>query len=73
MIMPLPSRRAGLGSSLDGVAAVAAVAASGVFCGLQVTDLDESSSLFSLSFYSSLYLVWPSVSSRLENSFLAVH
>ena len=51
----------GLPVQPKGVAAVAAVAASGVSCGRQVTDLESFLRFFLLSFYSSFSLSWPSV------------
>jgi hypothetical protein len=56
-----------------GVAAVAAVAASGVSCGRQVTDLESFLRFFLCHFILLSNLVLPSVNFHLENSFLAVH
>ena len=50
-----------------------AVAAYGVFCGLQVTDFDSFLRFFLCHFILLCNLVLPSVNSHLENSFLAVH
>ena len=50
-----------------------AVAASGVFCGLQVTDFDSFLRFFLSHFFLLSNLVLPSVNFHLENSFLAVH
>jgi hypothetical protein len=56
------------------VAVLAVVAAAfGVFGWLQVTVFDSFLSFFLCHFNSSFSLVWLSVNSRLENSFLAVH
>jgi hypothetical protein len=51
----------------------AVVAASGVFCGLQVTDFDSFLRFFLCHFILLSNLVLPSVNFHLENSFLAVH
>jgi hypothetical protein len=53
--------------------AVAAVAASGVSCGLQVTEFDSFLRFFLCHFILLSNLVLPSVNFHLENSFLAVH
>ena len=50
-----------------------AVAAYGVFCGLQVTDFDSFLRFFLCHFILLSNLVLPSVNFHLENSFLAVH
>ena len=50
-----------------------AVAAYGVFCGLQVTDFDSFLRFFLCHFILLSNLVLPSVNSHLENAFLAVH
>jgi hypothetical protein len=50
-----------------------AVAAYGVFCGLQVTDFDSFLRFFLCHFILLSNLVLPSVNSHFENSFLAVH
>jgi hypothetical protein len=54
-------------------AAVAATAAFGVFCGLQVTGFDSFLRFFLCHFIPLSRWFGPSVNSRLENSFLAVH
>jgi len=53
--------------------AVTGVAASGVFCGLQVADFESFLRFFLCHFILLSNLVWPSVNFHLENSFLAVH
>jgi hypothetical protein len=63
----------GLPVQPKGVAAVAAVAASGVLCGLQVTEFDSFLRFFLCHFVLLSNLVLPSVNFHLENSFLAVH
>jgi hypothetical protein len=50
-----------------------AVAAYGVFCGLQVTDFDSFLRFFLSHFILLSNLLLPSVNFHLENSFLAVH
>ena len=50
-----------------------AVTASGVFCGLQVTEFDSFLRFFLCHFILLSNLVLPSVNFHLENSFLAVH
>ena len=56
-----------------GVTAVTVVAASDVFCGRQVTDLESFLLFFLFHFILLSNLVLPSVNLHLENSFLAVH
>jgi hypothetical protein len=53
--------------------AVAVVAASDVFCGRQVTELESFPRFFLFHFIFLSNLVLPSVNFHLENSFLAVH
>ena len=57
----------------EGVTAVTVVAASDVFCGRQVTDLESFLLFFLFHFILLSNLVLPSVNFHLENSFLAVH
>jgi hypothetical protein len=57
----------------EGVTAVMVVAASDVFCGRQVTDLESFLLFFLFHFILLSNLVLPSVNLHLENSFLAVH
>ena len=52
--------------------AVTGIAASGVFCGLQVADFESFLRFFLCHFILLSNLVWPSVNFHLENSFLAV-
>jgi hypothetical protein len=52
---------------------IAALAAFGVFGWFQVFDFDVFLSFFLFHFILLSRWVWPSVNSRLENSFLAVH
>jgi hypothetical protein len=61
------------GSGVLSLAQQPAVAAYGVFCGLQVADFDSFRRFFLSHFILLSRLVLPSVNSHLENSFLAVH
>jgi hypothetical protein len=61
------------GQGVTAGSAVMEVAASDVFCGRQVTDLESFLLFFLFHFILLSNLVLPSVNFHLENSFLAVH
>ena len=61
------------GSRVPSLTQQPAVAASGVFCGLQVAEFDSFLRFFLCHFILLSNLVLPSVNFHLENSFLAVH
>ncbi len=61
------------GQGVTAGTAVMEVAASDVFCGRQVTDLESFLRFFLCHFILLSNLVLPSVNFHLENSFLAVH